>query len=340
MNRKINWREANREQNQTPESKSELANRPSATPNARCPQGVGSSRGAQPLGLLPSHTPTEEPSSNLLTQTGEPGTAPAHGARRKRSPRAAGVGPTGDGGRRSKVAELGVCSAWGEGITGQVRLGCRVSREVPVLAVPSSPEPAELREARAAREESGRAREPLTEADGARRPFVCGRGAGALRPVAPALARPSSRGLPDSPARAPARPPPVLPPPRLRPQPRPCPGPRAPTCCGGDSWSPGDRTGDHPAGTQTRRRPLLSSRASAPPAWTLGPGAAWPSRRAPALQSSCRSSSGSSLLQGLEVPAKPVSEEEMAGCGALPEPRLELNLFFGSASSSTKTAEN
>lgn len=76
-------------------------------------------------------------------------------------------------------------------------------------------------------------------------------------------------------------------------------------CCGGDSWSPGNRTGDHPAGTRTGRRLLLSSRASAPPAWTPEPGAAWPSRRAPALQSPRRSSRESSLLQGLEVPSKP-----------------------------------
>lgn len=196
----------------------------------------------------------------------------------------------------SKVASWVSARSWGTrggGDHGSGEAGVQSERGSPgPLAVPSSPERAELREARAARERKRASREPLTEADGARRPFVCGRGAGALRPVAPALARPSSRRLPDSPARARARPPPALPPPRLRPQPRPCPGPRAPTCCGGDSWSPSNRTGNHPAGTQTRRRPLLSSRVSAPPAWTSGPGATWASRWAPALQISCRSSSG------------------------------------------------
>ncbi|XP_029402678.1 formin-like protein 18 [Mus pahari] len=194
-----------------------------------------------------------------------------------------------------KVASWVSARSWGArggGDHGSGEVGVQSEPGSPSpFAVPSSPERAELREARAARERKRASREPLTEADGARRPFVCGRGAGALRPVAPALARPSSRRLPDSPARARARPPPALPPPLLRPQPRPCPGPRAPTCCGGDSWSPSNRTGDHPAGTQTRRRPLVSSRVSAPPAWTSGPGAAWASRWAPALQSSCRTSS-------------------------------------------------
>lgn len=146
-------------------------------------------------------------------------------------------------------------------------------------------------------------REPLTEADGARRPFVCDRGAGALRPVAPALARPSSRRLPDSPARA--RPPPVLPPPRLRPQPRPCPGPRAPTCCGGDSWSPGDRTGDHPAGTQTRRRPLLSTRASAPLRGRPVSGQPGLPAEHLLLRAPVALAAGPSPFQGLEVPSKP-----------------------------------
>lgn len=124
-----------------------------------------------------------------------------------------------------------------------MRLGCRVSREVPVLCSSQLSGAGGTPGGAGSERREQASREPLTEADGARRPFVCGRGAGALRPVAPALARPSSRRHPDSPARARARPPPALPPPRLRPQPRPCPGPRAPTCCGGDSWSPGHRTG-------------------------------------------------------------------------------------------------
>lgn len=58
-----------------------------------------------------------------------------------------------------------------------------------------------------------------------------------------------------------------------------------------------------------------------------GPGAAWPSRRAPALQGPCRSRSRSSLLQGWGSPQGPVPEEEMAGIGALSELRQEPHLF-------------
>lgn len=67
------------------------------------------------------------------------------------------MGPARDGGGRSESRELGVCLAlgWGREIKGQVRLGCRVSREVPVLAVPISQELAELRESGAAEKKAG-----------------------------------------------------------------------------------------------------------------------------------------------------------------------------------------
>lgn len=174
----------------------------------------------------------------------------------------------------------------------------------PVLAVPRSREPAELREARAEGEERGRA--------GSHSPRQMERGGPLSAAAAPAL---SARLLQPRHRRAPGGSPTV----RLRLEPGPHPYcPRrssapspAPSLArgpppaaareageGGGQRAPGNRTGDRPSKTQTKRQPHLSSPAPAPPAWSLVPGAAWPSRRAPALQGPGRSRSGSSLLQG------------------------------------------
>lgn len=169
-----------------------------------------------------------------------------------------------------------------------------MSREVRSLLFPALGSPRNSGNAGRGRRKRA-SRESLTETDGARRPFVCCRGAGALGPVAPAQARVSSRRLPDSPARAPARPPPVLPPPRLRPSPAPslARGPPPAAARGTE-----DHTGDRPLGTQTKRQPHLSSPLLHPlrGAWSRGSLASLPGTCS--LQGPCRSRRWFSLLQG------------------------------------------
>lgn len=202
-----------------------------------------------------------------------------------------------------------------------MRLRCRVSLEVRSLLSPALGTPTELREARAEGEERGRAgvthRSRWSAAALCLRPRRRRSRPGCSSPVAEELQpAPRQSGSGSGPA------PTVLPPPRLRLQPRPFPGPRPPPAAvGGGIENPrephrGPSIWDPNQEAASPEQPGSCTSCVEP-----GPGAAWPSRRAPALQGPCRSRSWSSLLQGWGSPQGPVPEEEMAGIGALSELR-------------------
>lgn len=205
-----------------------------------------------------------------------------------------------------------------------MRLRCRVSLEVRSLLSPALGTPTELREARAEGEERGRA--------GSHSPKQMERGGPLSAAAAPAL---SARLLQPSRGRASAGSPTVriglwpgphrAAPAAAPPPAPPLPWPAAPTCCGrgrgGGIENPrephrGPSIWDPNQEAASPEQPGSCTSCVEP-----GPGAAWPSRRAPALQGPCRSRSRSSLLQGRGSPQGPVPEEEMAGIGALSELR-------------------
>lgn len=217
-----------------------------------------------------------EPSRNLLTQTADPGIAPARGVRRKRSPKGGRLGPAGDRGPALRKSRVG-CLIGLEGDHGSGEPEVQSEAESPVLAVPSSRNPHGTPGGEGRGRRKRASRESLTEADGARRPFVCGRGAGALGPVAPAQSRASFSRLPDSRDRSLARPPPCCP--RRGSASSPAPSlARGPHLlrwgAGGGAREPQGTncTGDQPSGTQTKRQSHLSSLAPLPPTWSLVPG--------------------------------------------------------------------
>lgn len=184
-----------------------------------------------------------------------------------------------------------------------MKLGCRESREVRSLLFPALESPRnsgrrgqkEKKEGEQGATHRGRwsaAALCLQPRRRRSRPGCSSPGTGEL----PAAPRQSGSGSGPAPTRtAPAAAPPPAPP---------LPWPAGPHLLrrgrlgSGGQRARGNRTGDRPSKTQTKRQSHLSNPAPAPPAWSLVPGAAWPSRRAPALQGPGRSRSGSSLLQG------------------------------------------
>lgn len=143
----------------------------------------------------------------------------------------------------------------------------------PVLAVPSSRNPygtpggaGRGRRKRASRSHSPKQMERVGPLSAAAAPALSARLLQPSRGRASAGSPTVRIGLWPGPHRAaPAAAPPPAPP---------LPWPVAPTCCGGggELRTPGNRTGDHPSGTQTKRQPHLSSPAPAPSAWSLVPG--------------------------------------------------------------------
>lgn len=339
----------NRGQNQTLTSKSELANRPSATPNARCPQGVGSPPGAQPLGRLRSHTPTEEPSGHLPN--------PNWGARDSTRARCAEEEVTegGRGGshrrrwpafRKSRVGcLLGLAGVRERGGWG----GNHGSGEAGVQSEPGSPRSFASSQLSGA---GGTPRGAGSERKKAGKQGATHRG---RRSAAALCLRPRRRRSPPGwlhqpwRGRAPAGSPTV----RLGLEPRP--RPHCPRRGSAPSPAPALARGPPPAaagtagawatapgtqlGTQTGRRPLLSSQASVAPEWTPGP------RDSLAFPPGTCSSEPLSLLQRVLTPARvggPLKARSprkgWRDVRLSLRPRLELSLCFGSASS-TKAAE-